>query len=464
MGKTKTIHRKKKHLRKRGDEASQQLPPWLPPAAVAAVFLVLGYRLFDLISDYAVNIFFSDQWDFDDATLFQKHSLWQMFTWQHGPHRQGAGALLGWLVEPLFHWNSRTESFFVGAIVVVAALSALFLKRRLFGDIWYSDVIILLLFLCPMQFETLFVTANLAHGPLPVLFVLLYCLAWTIRSVPVRYGLVLGINFVTIYTGFGIFLGLLTPILLVVDFWVNLRGTLRGKVYFLAALVLCLVSFASFFIGYKNQPAADCFAWQLQSPTDYAWYAALMFAPFFGLLGGDTLPSTVGAVAVCALIASLVWSGVSLLRVRGAQWMRFAASGILTAYCLLFCFSTSYGRLCLGIQYAQSSRYVIYLELGLLGLYFVLLSLPKSMARTTLIAIFGLSLLGTFSSGAKMRNEMMMLSDIKNGWRKCYLTLGDLQRCNKYARVYPWDPEKTRLQEKLDFLKKTHQNLFSDLP
>jgi len=40
-----------------------------------------------LISSYAVNIFYSDEWEFNDAALFQKHSLWQMFAWQHGLHR-----------------------------------------------------------------------------------------------------------------------------------------------------------------------------------------------------------------------------------------------------------------------------------------------------------------------------------------------------------------------------------------
>src|SRR5579883_2285307 len=56
--------------------------------------LILASRLFLQVSHYAVNIFFSDQWVFDDATLFQRHSLWEMFRWQYGPQRQGVGALL----------------------------------------------------------------------------------------------------------------------------------------------------------------------------------------------------------------------------------------------------------------------------------------------------------------------------------------------------------------------------------
>ena len=67
---------------------------------VALVFAALAFRLFRLTAQYAVNIFFWDQWDFNDATLFEHHSPWQIFRFQHGSHRQGLGGLLAALVEP----------------------------------------------------------------------------------------------------------------------------------------------------------------------------------------------------------------------------------------------------------------------------------------------------------------------------------------------------------------------------
>jgi hypothetical protein len=82
----------------------------------------LAGRLFRLISRYAVNLFFSDQWGFNRATLFERHSLWEMFRWQHGPHRQGAGALVSYFLEPHFSWSSRTESFLIGGLIVTNAL------------------------------------------------------------------------------------------------------------------------------------------------------------------------------------------------------------------------------------------------------------------------------------------------------------------------------------------------------
>ncbi len=128
--------------------------------SVSIGFVILAVRLFRLISRYAVNIFFSDQWEFNTATVFQNHSLWEMFRWQNGPHRQGLGALLSYAIEPHFRWNSRTESFLIGILVVIAAAGALWLKSRLFGPLVLSDVCIPLIFFTPTQFGQIFVAAN----------------------------------------------------------------------------------------------------------------------------------------------------------------------------------------------------------------------------------------------------------------------------------------------------------------
>src|SRR5438874_6211956 len=127
------------------DKEESAVRRWLNARAsfvVAVAFVLFAARLFHLISKYAVNIFFSDQWEFNDATLFQKHTIWQMFAWQHGQHRQGLSALFSKLVEPHLGWNSRTESFIAGGIIVAAATCALWLRRRLGGALSFSDLVI----------------------------------------------------------------------------------------------------------------------------------------------------------------------------------------------------------------------------------------------------------------------------------------------------------------------------------
>src|SRR5207249_4804555 len=124
------------------DKEESAVRRWLNARAsfvVAVAFVLFAARLFHLISKYALNIFFSDQWEFNDATLFQKHTIWQMFAWQHGQHRQGLSALFSKLVEPHLGWNSRTESFIAESIIVAAATCALWLRRRLGGVLLFLD-------------------------------------------------------------------------------------------------------------------------------------------------------------------------------------------------------------------------------------------------------------------------------------------------------------------------------------
>ena len=124
---------------------SQRVPPWVSPVAVWIVFLFYAARFFHLISHWAVNIFFWDEWDVTNATLFQHHSLWEIFTWQIGPQREGLGGVFAALVEPLFRWNSRTESFLVGGIIALTAFLAVFLKHRLYGSLTLLDTVIAVL-------------------------------------------------------------------------------------------------------------------------------------------------------------------------------------------------------------------------------------------------------------------------------------------------------------------------------
>ncbi len=48
-------------------------------------------------------------------------------------------------------------------------------------------------------------------------------------------------------------------------------------------------------------------------------------------------------------------------------------------------------------------------------------------------------------------------------WKRCYFMNEDIDLCNQMA-VFPSTkpPEGTHLQEKLDYLKATHQNLYTD--
>lgn len=434
---------------------------------LGVVFLMLADRMFRLISQYAVNIFFSDQWEFNDATFFQKHSLWQMFTWQHGPHRQGLGALFAKLIEPHFAWNSRIESFVVGGVIVSAAMCALYLKKRLYGRLSVSDVLIPAIFFIPAQYETLFVTANFAHGPFPLLLIMLYCLAWTCQRSAIRYSLVLIINFVTIYTGFGLFLGILTPVLLALDYCSSAAEARPPKAYVVVAIVVSLASLGSFFLGYKFNADLDCFSPQPLPLKYYVVYVAFMFANFFSVRAvAAPLQLVAGMTALIALLASLATATWQLLRTRGPNLpiaqKRLLIVVALIAFCLLFCMSAAYGRACSGLANAMVSRYVIYLEVGVLGLYLHLLNIRWAITRRFFLA--GLLAAVLFATSYVNRLEMGYFSHVKRDWRRCYLLTENADMCSQAVGfpIYTHPPARTRLQEKLDFLKKTRQNFYAD--
>ena len=441
--------------------------PYLPHCLVLGTYLLMCVQLFNLVSRYAVNLLFWDQWEIADATLFEHHSIWEMFRWQHGPHRQGIGALLQKLIEPSIHWNGRYEAFGIAVMIVVSAALALLLKVRLYGAIDYSDVIIPMLLLTPRQWETLVLTTNPAHGSLPLLLIL-YCLAWLIRTYSWKYACVLLLNFFLIYDGYGIFVGVVTPVLLALDYHANTRHL--GHKYRWgsgAALTISIASLVSFFVGYQFQSGVDCFSLAPDNPVLYLCFVALMLTNVAGLnILSLKLATLIGSIPLLLLLASL-WLVVKRLWVRRGTdiWFHHAVVAALLAYSVLYCFNAAYGRLCLGLAYAIVSRYTPYVVLGFFGLYLYALSNSARNMRVGLVLL--LLVFATLSARPLSRSETLVVSrtsDGKRAWRDCYLARHDIRQCDASTdfQVYP-HPEATHMQEKLDFLEQNRLNLYSDL-
>src|SRR5271169_3470808 len=148
--------------------ASSQRGFRLPVIVVATVFLAAASRLMLAVWRYSVNIIFWDQWDFY-TPLFNHASLWRIFTWQHGPHREGIGLVLDKFVLESTRWNSRAEALFMAGALCAAAIVALRLKQEVFGslgyrDLDYSDIAIPCLFLTFAQMEALVGEANPSYS------------------------------------------------------------------------------------------------------------------------------------------------------------------------------------------------------------------------------------------------------------------------------------------------------------
>lgn len=429
----------------------------LPIVLVLVVFAATLFRLIAVVNRYSVNMIFWDQWDFY-TPLFNRASLWRIFTWEHAPIREGIGLVLDKFVLDATRWNTRAEALFMVGILVLAAMAALLLKQKLYCRLGYSDVVIPCLFLTFAQLEILIGEENPSYSVFPELLLILYCLAWTISKPILRYASVLLLNFLLIFTGFGFFMGLVTIGILLLDLRREFRasGSLRLSA---VALVLAIVSQASFFYRYQWSTEITCpifgaHFWQ------YPWFMGLMMAYFFGLRTTVAASILGGSLALIA-VAVLAWHLWRLWRDRG--WSPIDVTVvILLAYTLLFQANTALGRVCLGLPWAaQFSRYMGLLVPAFLAIYLHVLTWRANRIRTAAQIVFALALVpSTLLIPAGYSPQTV--HDGKAAWRACILQTGQIDYCDRTTSfpVYPF-PRKTHLLEKLQFLQQNQLNLYS---
>ena len=439
----------------------QSLVGWL--AAVFTVFLVL--RWFFLIDKYSVNMLFWDQWDFMGG-LFEDKGAWELFSWQHGPHRQGVGFFLTKLVADLSGWNTRVECFMIGTVICLAALTALALKWRLTGNISSFDIAIPLLYLSPLQFELFANTPNVSHGAMPLLLITLFCLCWTIQKITIRYALCSAINFMTIYTGFGVFLGCITPFLFLSEIILAFRKGDQKRIT--AAVFFFFVSAASmlsFFINYTFNSAAEGFVFPHPEPFIYVKFILINFATFMGLRMSHEILYIIATPIILFMIWLLVKTSSeawrSILHGKTDNQTTFRQIFIvLASFTFLFSLNLAVGRACLGLGAAEAHRYIPYMTSGFFALYLLAVTrdkMPTKVILTCMACLF----VTTFSTGNHNRIYAKRLCRGKQKWKQAYLRTENILLANKESgfKIHP-NPPAARLKEKLNYLKEHRLNLY----
>jgi hypothetical protein len=442
-----------------------------PVLAIAAASVALGTRFFLIISKYSINVFFFDQWSY--LTPFFRHhpSFAELFFLQHGPHREGIGLFADKFLYPLTHWNARVDSFLIGGSIFVAMLLALRLKCKLYGALSYSDLAIPVIFLSLAQYEMLVGASNPACSGLPLVMMMLYCLALLGRNRLLRYLLVLALNFLLIYTGYGLFMGAVTMgVFLLECYWSWRHLTSAPFVQAAAGLIVAAASLASFFIHYTFVPGVRCFQVPQRHLLQYARFTGLMFV-------GSVVPrplhvslamTALGAAILLVVVSVLAWHLIHLLKGAGSE--THLVGVVLLSYCLLFSASASVGRLCLGMQAAFASRYVTLLIPAFLAIYFYLLSQSWHGKRNLVLTLWALLLVP--AAVRKPWEDIRWYSNGKRDWANCYVHTENIHYCDQTANfsIHP-DPEQIgdfghgpdlQLQQKLDYLKEHRLNLFYD--
>jgi hypothetical protein len=325
-----------------------------------------------------------------------------------------------------------------------------------------------LLLLTATQSEVILGAANLAHGSVPLLLIMLYGLCWTIRGPIPRFAAVLGVNFLLIFTGFGLLMGVLSPLAILLSLWMS-SGSRRDLQIHLVSFAVASLSLAVFFVHYAWNPAVDCFDSALVSRSlpDYLHFAALMCANYAGFDGLTSRhPWAWGAVTLALLSLALLVVAFRIAGSRGTA--REASTGRVVSFALLtfsmvFCAAVAHGRLCLGFPAAQESRYMPYLTPGFLGAYFCLQhSNPGRWIRHAVLAAFlAASAYAGWPVHLGDQLEISGFHTTKLNWKNCYLATKSISFCNRQVGRRIANPaEGANLQRKLDYLERERLNLF----
>jgi hypothetical protein len=432
---------------------TSSLRSWFPPSlVVAAVTAVLGLRFFLFIRHYSVNVLFLDQWGFLTPFFHGSPGIRELFFEQWGPHREGVGLIADKLLYPVTRWSVPAESYMIGACIFAAMLLALLLKRKLLGPLLYSDAVIPMVFLSLMQYETLVVTPNPAYGGFPLLMIMLYCLALLQRRTLLRYGLVLFLNFLLVYTGFGVFMGAVTVGVFALECYRVLRRMAPGPIMLpLAGLLIAGLSLGSFFIHYTFWPAVNCFAITPHYVSLYPDFMARMFSHF-------TTRGRVGTVLFPGMLIILAIEILRLIR-RDEASERALIGAVLLSYAMLFSLNTAIGRVCLGVDAAYAPRYMTLMIPSFLAAYFYLVSRRWRGKRWLVLSLFALLLL---PETLRMGQGANRIAEGKRRWAACYVRTENIGYCDRAAnfKIYP-NPSQVKLKQKLDYLKQHRLNLFS---
>ena len=425
---------------------------------VAAVFCVLALRQHLFVDRYAINVMFWDQWDFYQP-LFQRGDLWDLFFRQHGPHRQGLGFLLTAVLAEISGWNSRWDAFGVSMVLIVAALLALLLARRC-GAGGLMLILVPLLFFNLRQYEIFVGAANISHGAMPMLLLMALCLSWLVEKAAWRYALVTIFACLSIFTGFGLFTGVVVMLLLAGEVWRHrgLAKQARAQWLSLGGLALAWLVFA---YDYRFDPAVQGFRFPHERPWEYLLFMASMLNNFFGIRGHGMLPLAIGMALLLFLVYVAALHGHRLVRHGLESQGRSAVIVTLALFALIYCGQTAVGRVVLGWREAAgSSRYVpLMIPAGMaLFLHFAGIS-NRSYRQWGCLLLALLLAAGTLGLHGGDQRFIARYSAGRLLWKGVYLATGDVGKAGELANfmIHP----AMEIEQRLDFLRQHHLNLFN---
>ncbi|MFT3870403.1 MAG: hypothetical protein QM715_18295 [Nibricoccus sp.] len=429
---------------------------------VAVVFIGLAWRQHAFVDRYAVNVMYWDQWGIY-GPMFEERGWWAGFDFQHGPHRQGAGFLVTRVLAEASDWNSRWDAFGVSWVLIAAAGAGLILAWRCGARNAAALAMVPLLYLNIRQYEQFAGPSNISHGAMPLLLLTLYGLAWFVKTRGLRLGLLTGLTFLAIFTGFGFYVGGISLVLFGLEsVQLARQKDRRGAIQAALALAAVVASWGLFFCHYKTETAATGFSQVVGQVGQTLRFVGVMLANAQGVWGAGWVATTTGLVVFGLLVALCFYQGVQLVRVGVAKTEpRSVVFFSLTAFVATYCVSAALGRLGEGIEAARASRYVTLMVPA--GLAFCLqLSAMKQTwsARGLFAGYFGLLLILTVQLRPGDLKQAESFRATRVVWAQTYLETRDIRTANEKAgqEIFPG----STVQAQVDYLQEHRLNFFKN--
>ena len=316
-----------------------------------------------------------------------------------------------------------------------------------------------LLFLNVHQYEIFAGAVNLSYGAVPMVLLMAFCLAWFMPGDTERLMSIGVLAFLLIFSGFGLFAGLLAPPLLLVEAAQAWRSRERAHAMkALAALAITGVGWALFAHGYTFQPAVSGFRFPYERPLEYLVFVARMLGNFFGTAALSRTQLVAGTAAALGLLAIAVRNGFACFRKGVSRDPRSVVLFCLATFSLLFCANCAVGRVFTGPIAPLAPRYATLLIPAGLAIFLQFEEMASRARFAGLAVLFALLLVP--ATAVQRADEVYGANWFANGrraWMAAYLKTHDEGQADRTSHfsIYP-----APLGDRLKYLEDRHLNLF----
>ena len=396
---------------------------------IGSIIIFFNFAFF--VGNNAVDIPFWDEWDLTEVVT-EKTSISDILLYQHNDHKIGVGLLIIKILANLSGWSQIWEIKFVSFLIIISCLITLFIKKIISKRIDFFDLFI------PLVFLNIFQYANISEGfqityVLPLFFLCVWLLALRIKNNIIKFFILTVFALLGTYSSLkGIFLPIITIVFLIFNYSQYKNSKKR---IFTITLLANITIILSFFIGYTIRPQAEVDLNSLISFETVKFLLTTIAYGFFYLANNCFIDYL---IASFLLLIIFFFLAKGLYKIYMTKEINNSLVGvILIVYALMYIVTITLGRSELGLNAALSSRFVTFLMLLPIGLFFIFSDLKKGYILKIVLFIF--ILFNLISMSGRNLNIATNKTIGKQKVLECYkkANFNNYQKCYNIFKSYP---------------------------